>query len=117
MQQISIHQLTADMVLAEEINSPNGSVSLGIGTVITENWVQRIVQWGIKAIKVKKEKAAAGFDDSELDRMLESVLEPGKFHKENSPVKIRADAAFFKVYNSVENQLSGVFLRTRSMVR
>ena len=113
LQQISINQLTADMILAEDINSPNGSVTLKVGTVMTETWVKRITQWGIKAIKVKSEKEVAGFDDNELEKMLQSVLEPGKFHKENIPMKMAGDHAFFKVYNGLENQVSGVFLRTR----
>ena len=69
LQQISINQLTADMILAEDINSPNGSVTLKVGTVMTETWVKRITQWGIKAIKVKSEKEVAGFDDNELEKM------------------------------------------------
>ena len=113
MQQISINQLTADMILAEDIHSPNGSVTLRGGTVMTDTWVKRITQWGVKNIKVKPEKEAAGFDDSELDRMLQSVLEPGRFQKENTALKVKEDIAFLKVYNGLESQLSGIFVRTR----
>lgn len=113
LQQISVDQLTVDMVLAEEINSPNGTVTLGIGTIITEAWAARIAEWGIKAIKIRTEKESATFDDNELDKMLQSVLEPGMHKKEDVPVARATEDVFFKVYNGIESQLCGVFLRTR----
>jgi len=113
LQQVSVDQLTTDMVLAEEIHSLNGSVTLGIGTIITENWIMRLAQWGITTVKVKHEKEVVGFDESELDKMLQSVLQPNIDHKENSPVNGKVDYAFSKVYNGVEGQLCDIFLRTR----
>lgn len=113
LQQISVDQLTADMVLAEEINNPNGTVTLGIGTVITETWAKRIADWGITAVKVKTERESVAFDDNELDEMLQSVLEPTSHNKKEVAVPRTTETVFFKVYNGIESQLCGVFLRTR----
>jgi len=113
LRQIPVNQLKPDMILAEEIISPEGNLTLGQGTVMTELWVTRIAKWGISSIKVKNEKEMASFNDSELEKMLQSVLQPGKQHKEIIPAQTTGSEMFFKGYNAVESQLCGMFLRTR----
>lgn len=113
LRQIPVNQLKPDMILAEEIISPEGNLTLGQGTVITESWITRIANWGIASIKVKNENEMTGFNDNELERMLQSVLQPSKQHKDVRPAKTTISEMFFKGYNAVESQLCGIFLRTR----
>ncbi len=59
LRQIPVNQLKPDMILAEEIISPEGNLTLGQGTVITESWITRIANWGIASIKVKNENSSS----------------------------------------------------------
>lgn len=106
---VEVKALVPGMILEEELQSPDGKILLGQGTVLTSHWIGRITSWGYKKISAKREKPN-GIDLEELQAMLETVLKDTQQLK--TPEQLEQEQ-YRMICEQVEIEVRRMFLWTR----
>ncbi len=116
MREILVSQVKPNMVLAEDVSSPDGKFTLYKGMALTSSWTSRMASWGDIVVKIEDPVQSGSefqLDLEELGDMLKEVFTPG-FRHQTKPVLAKGGRkGFFEQYESLENQLKTIFVRTR----
>lgn len=104
MQYMALKNVLPEMVLAERLQSPDGQMSLGEGTVLTAFWLQKLAEWGIERVGIEEAPRETSPVEG-LGDLLQQLLKP--------EAKTMPEQIFTKECNYIEGKLYSIFLRTR----
>lgn len=112
MKYMHLDEIKPGMALAQTVTSPDGLMTLGQGAVLNENLLDKIKSWGLSGLQIA-EPESEGFNESELQSLLDSVFENPAQTEEPIQQEETPKEKFEKVCNSVEMELQQIFITAR----